>query len=379
MAKSSYAGTVKSFNPGKGWGFIECEETFTLYGKDVFVMRTGLPRGYAEKGDQVKFTVFDGKTGPEAKCTDQYAASGASHYVGTIKSFVAQKGWGLIECEDTFHEYGKDMFVLRTSLPNQHADRGDRVRFTVTQGEKGPEAAEVQFIQQHSQTKQQPQLGRGASRQVPYNPIVQRVAPQQASFVVPWGPAPQWSGKGEFVLHGMKGNGKGEQRMLQKGHVGVVKSYSDQKGWGFIVPSTAQFGKDLFVMKTALTSGHALQVGEKVQFKIKIGQKGYEADEVHVVPNVQELPKQPITGTVKSYNAAKGWGFIESAEVRKIFGRDILFHKKDLVDHEPAQGEQVQFSIGENRNGQQQAVNLSFGGGFKFSAKIQPSSRAKPY
>ncbi len=33
-ASGPHYGTVKSYNAGKGWGFIECEETQRLYGQD---------------------------------------------------------------------------------------------------------------------------------------------------------------------------------------------------------------------------------------------------------------------------------------------------------------------------------------------------------
>lgn len=50
-----FAGTVKSFNPTSGYGFITCAETMALFGHDVFLYRTqaqGL-----EVGSQVSFQV----------------------------------------------------------------------------------------------------------------------------------------------------------------------------------------------------------------------------------------------------------------------------------------------------------------------------------
>eukprot|EP00969_Alexandrium_andersonii_P172366 7619711-Alexandrium_andersonii.AAC.1 len=43
-------------------------------------------------------------------------------YYGTVKGFDDAKGWGHITCGATRAMYGKDMFVLRSSL------RGARIR-----------------------------------------------------------------------------------------------------------------------------------------------------------------------------------------------------------------------------------------------------------
>ncbi|NIM95243.1 MAG: cold shock domain-containing protein [Anaerolineales bacterium] len=57
-------GTVKWFNSGKGYGFIEREE-----GADVFVHYTAIAGdGFRslEEGQQVEFSVEQGQKGPQA-------------------------------------------------------------------------------------------------------------------------------------------------------------------------------------------------------------------------------------------------------------------------------------------------------------------------
>jgi len=57
---------VKSFNDEKGWGYIACPQTHSMYGKDMFVMRRALIGGPIKLGDQVCFGVQMGLKGPEA-------------------------------------------------------------------------------------------------------------------------------------------------------------------------------------------------------------------------------------------------------------------------------------------------------------------------
>ncbi len=52
------------------------------------------------------------------------------------------------------------------------------------------------------------------------------------------------------------------------------------------------------------------------------------------------------TGTVKFYNASKGFGFITPED-----GKDLFFHVSEIQGQEPHDGDKVEFEIGESKKG----------------------------
>ena len=52
------------------------------------------------------------------------------------------------------------------------------------------------------------------------------------------------------------------------------------------------------------------------------------------------------TGTVKFFNATKGFGFITQDD-----GKDLFFHISEIQGQEPQDGDKVEFEIGESNKG----------------------------
>ena len=66
---------------------------------------------------------------------------------------------------------------------------------------------------------------------------------------------------------------------------GTVKWFSEEKGYGFIVPDEG--GKDLFIHSSAVkTQNRCLGKGEKVEYNIVDGEKGPQA--IDAVPIYEE-------------------------------------------------------------------------------------------
>ncbi|MBN1201847.1 MAG: cold shock domain-containing protein [Anaerolineae bacterium] len=63
---------------------------------------------------------------------------------GVVKWFNSQKGYGFIQPEE-----GPDVFVHHSAIQSsgyRELEEGERVEFTITQGQKGPQASNVMRI-----------------------------------------------------------------------------------------------------------------------------------------------------------------------------------------------------------------------------------------
>mmetsp|Transcript_44271 Transcript_44271/g.82776 ORF Transcript_44271/g.82776 Transcript_44271/m.82776 type:complete len:209 (-) Transcript_44271:57-683(-) len=130
-------GTIKSYNPHKGWGFIAAD------GQDTFVNKKDL-KGYCpDKGDQVQFEILETDKGRQASNVSVLAPPDQMSYFGQIKSFNPSKGYGFITCE-AFE--GKDIFVLKSELPGGYGPTGGQCKFKVVEEGKGPSAKDVMLL-----------------------------------------------------------------------------------------------------------------------------------------------------------------------------------------------------------------------------------------
>lgn len=67
-------------------------------------------------------------------------------------------------------------------------------------------------------------------------------------------------------------------------------------------------------------------------------------------------------GSIKSFNQDKGWGHIDCAETRKLYGKDIFLLRSQLNGAEVGPGDLVTFTIRKGRSGVE-ATNVKVRGG----------------
>jgi cold shock CspA family protein len=149
---------------------------------------------------------------------------------------------------------------------------------------------------------------------------------------------------------------------------GTVKWYDAGKGYGFIAPDDG--GDDLFVHRSAV-GFEGVDEGDRVEFAVGQGQKGPSAERVRVIAkNPTPSPRQSsgaafgggdrfgsdpaliaslpvVRGTVKRYDAEKGYGFIAPEEG----GNDVFVHRSAALPDALALGDRVEFRLGSGPKG----------------------------
>ncbi|CAK9045880.1 unnamed protein product [Durusdinium trenchii] len=146
---------------------------------------------------------------------------------------------------------------------------------------------------------------------------------------------------------------------------GPCKSFNGMKGWGFIDYG----GQDVFVHIKDCVGGQPAP-GDALTFDLEESAPGkYKAKNVSggSAPRTQDAMMGKVTpvegtgaytGTVKSFNAQKGFGFIQADGME-----DIFVHMKGCVGTLPNAGDVVKFDMepSPTKPGQYQAKNVTGG------------------
>jgi len=359
-----HEGQVKSFDVGKGFGFIRSPAVFDLYNSDVFVHKNEICDFGV--GDHVLFEVGLNKRGqPQATelrraPPDFLPAEGAGSIAamrreggprhssaeerdgsetmmrfvtGVLKSFDSSRGFGFIRCPEVYEQYGCDVFVHYNQLHG--FDVGDCVQFATKLGKNGkPQALEL-------------------------------------------------SAGDPDTLSAVTGACDAEVDDVEL-NAGIVKSFDPNRGFGFIrCPSIYErLRVDVFVHQSQISN---FQVGDHVRFAVKMDKSGRpqatalfpdtSAATEGAMPSaasnddLSASASAPTTGgagsnaeaeyrgAVKCYDADKGYGFIRCSETHQLYGGDVFVRSSDILDFQL--GDSVRFYVKLNKKGQPQAVRLS--------------------
>eukprot|EP00405_Crypthecodinium_cohnii_P020644 CAMPEP_0206471584 /NCGR_PEP_ID=MMETSP0324_2-20121206/31657_1 /ASSEMBLY_ACC=CAM_ASM_000836 /TAXON_ID=2866 /ORGANISM="Crypthecodinium cohnii, Strain Seligo" /LENGTH=370 /DNA_ID=CAMNT_0053945951 /DNA_START=100 /DNA_END=1212 /DNA_ORIENTATION=+ len=345
-----FEGIVKSFNPQKGWGFIECDASKAQYGSDIFLMKSALNGYCVTPGEKVQFNAVSGNKGTQASNVKVLSPPEDCTFYGEVKTWNPSKGFGFITSPPTQNLYGKDIFALKSEFGQSAPTAGAQCTFKVRTGERGPVAHSISL----TQTPAAPAapvmnvatIGAWPGNQMgPWNSM----PGMEPSTIGGWGAAgsmPGWAGGG-----GVSGWNPAAQAMPVKvpneneTYFGTLKAVNPEKGWGHIDCQATHklYNKDIFVMRSAL-DGCTVAPGDLVAFCVTQGAKGPHATNVRSAVGANS--GQVYSGKVKSFNETKGWGFIECQGTPTVFGADVFMHKRDFADGAiPSTGEPVSYTV----------------------------------
>lgn len=353
------SGVVKSFGLTKGYGFIESAQVTG----DVIFGRGQLPPelkepfygGFFElKGRQVTFTV-QFKDGKQQASNITVVPTEGEPLVGLVKSYNASKGFGFLTSSSL---EGRDVFFSWRDVPPQLQGldlKGCPVRFMMGSSPDGKsQAKDVVF-------NDMAPLGNLGLAPMGWNPQMASMGMMGKGLATMpmMGMGKGMPGKGmmaqlPMAAFGMMGKGmmgKGGKGMPSDGQglQGRVKTFNSQKGFGFITCSSCP--ADVYFK----SEGRMFSEGVEVAFYLKVMPDGkLQARGV----TGALLDGQSCIGTVKSYNAKNGFGFISMQDQPA----DVHF-KKDVVppaiQEAALEGKTVQFIV-QIHNGKPFVQNAQF-------------------
>lgn len=129
-----FSGLIKSYNPEKGYGFIDNDEIKGWFNRDCFLTKGEVDRHGLNVGEDVTFVVKIDRGNPQADVIgktnemhmlgqDSLASVGPGPHKGVIKSYNDTKGFGFIQCEETYNVFECDVFMHKREMDPSHQVR----------------------------------------------------------------------------------------------------------------------------------------------------------------------------------------------------------------------------------------------------------------
>jgi len=391
VATGTFTGSVKSFATTKGYGFIIGPD-----GSENFVHVRHIADGQEPRtGDTVTFDIEASKT-EEGKYTAVNVAggtgktidlnAGVANFSGKNTNHVATgtvagkvKSWGLKGFGFILGPDGCDIFAHSVNIADGRGLKpGDDVTFDIDLSENGDAKMIAKNVAGGTGF---PLDGPGKGGKC--------------------GKSGGDGGKGgkiwdskSFTAIAMKGQMQ-ERGTPNMNHVatgtcaGTVKSFAWQMGYGFIIGPD---GSDIFAHYHHIVDGQSLMAGDDVTFDLELSQKGDgKMVAVNIAggtgwvlldgpgkiegkaqgkldskglsprgPNTNHFATGTMNGTVKSFGATKGFGFILGPD-----GSDIFVHAHEIADGKSLRpNDQVSFDVEMKDDGKMVAKNVAGGTGW---------------
>lgn len=263
-------GTVSWYEPSKGYGFAEPEGG----GAEIFVHSSSIVGGgVIHEGQRVAFLVVDGEKGPQADhllpLRDAAAAPVDDGADGTVTFFDVDKGFGFISPD----RGEDDVFVHARSLSSglRELAEGDRVAFEVVDGDRGPQARNVELVGGGSRRPGGP--GRSDSARGRFD------RPRSGGFDRGGSDRGGWDRGGADRSRG--GSDRSRGGAPARGGEGVIARFDADRGFGFIRPDNG--GDDLFVHVSVVRGADSLYEGDRVRYSVRMSDRGPQADRVELL------------------------------------------------------------------------------------------------
>lgn len=312
-----FAGIVKSFEPGRQSGFIDCPQTIQECGKETYVFQNILQSCCAGPGDTVAFFLhWSAKGLPQAShpmVRLKAYSEGSYALKGTFR--MGSSGFGFIDCPETKDFFDRDVYVnkdLAAAL-----EPGAMVCFNAYLNQQGmPNAHDAAFCDASWEPE---------PSDLTQSQVVDTYSMHGKGAGKGWSKGGWDKGKGDsFGKDGGKkgagkqsGSGKPSAPPTSTGQTvtGFVKSFNEANNYGFVESDEVkeQYGCDAFL------HGHEfngkLAVGAFVQFEIGVNAQG-KPQAIHVFP-IEQGAADVTTAALQM--GAEG-GSDELAEALELLG-----------------------------------------------------------
>jgi len=360
LAGQRMMGVIRSYNQATGFGFIVCAETDKIFGADVFIQREDAEPAGATVGATVSFTVeVEGNKGGRPKARNiivempgvkkeseleaqvnemlfELASKQLDRsYIGFIKSFNQSNGFGFISCEETARIFGRDIFLHHSNLGGFNV--GDAVSF-----------------------KLDIDLEKATPKAQDLAPPPPDAAEQLASG----------KKKGTASMKGAAGHAARLEIMQRVGMMTAMSSMSQMASMGDTLEKLLAEGDGIEGV-TAAGMSNIEWAREMVKKREKT------KDTQSTMTRLQKLvdEKKRFVGIIRTFNRARGFGFIACDETHKAYGSDIFLHNEQREGFEV--GDVISFGI-DVRGNQARARDVQASTGPEDRGEVAPGRQNQP-